>query len=1150
MNFLKNGSEHDSPTNGDRGQFRAALRAIKNQYVLLSKRNQELTVHLRENKEIIDRLRRKINILEDDQWKLSQELYQQIQNNGMARHDQALYRTLMNEVSIRRIHAYWSIKRRIIYILFKPWYLLKSSLLICRNDGILSFFNRLKLWLQGERSFALRSHESAVIPEDTRQKALQERYRMWIEQNEPGAQTLQTQRVTSRQWNNRPFFSILMPVFNTPVPVLEEAIESIVAQSYENFELCIVNAGTDPGTAGVLSRLSIRDDRIKVRNSVNKGISENTNLALSGAKGDFIVLMDHDDTLAPFALFAVAEAIRSNPRAQIFYSDEDKLSETGERVFPFFKPEFSPELLHSFMYIGHLTIYRKDLIDSLGGFRAQFDGSQDYDLILRASEITADIHHIPQILYHWRMLPVSAASNSGAKSYARKTNLAALADAMLRRGFKGEVKEYPFSNRFKFKIKDETLVSIIVPSDDLELIKECLAGIFRGTSYKNYEIIVVTNSSIVQQVSEDVSDQRVRFVQFNQPFNFSAKCNVGAQEAKGEYIVFFNDDMFPITRDWIQSMLEYAQQPEIGGVSPKLIYENDTIQYAGMVTGVRDMIGTAFHMQGRNDGFYQNMALSTRNVSLLTGACLMINRLFFWEIGGWDSIHAPIANSDIELSFRILEAGRRLVYTPFAELRHIGHKSIGKIDGGRRKDDLSHLYVLHRWGERLSNDPFYTAEMRKILYAAPPSVQISASSHLNGIVPSETVRVILVSHDMTLSGAPLMLFRFAKYLKSIGWFITVLSPKDGNLRAHYKDADIPVIIDPVALENPHEILHLFEPYDLIVLNTVHAWYGVHVAKRIAKPSLWLIHEPEFGADYVRGLDGIQTSFTIADALVYPSGETAQLYESFHRDNPNLILRVGIDDPTKLSLPLELLPEKSKKVRIVHVGTVEFRKGADILLEALQILPDEILQNLEVVFIGKLQEPSFVERVRRMAAAFPHTVFLGEIPHESLLACVKSADIFACTSREETGPLVVFEAMALSKAIISTKVGAAAEAIINGENGFLVERGDSKAIAESITILFEDIFLRANLGREARKAFERFFTIEHYHKKLKNICTALVGAQSILDAVGSQNGLYWSGAKSAVSLDAEFSKIDSLLSGLGEENGDFSDETAQVVGIRN
>ena len=492
------------------------------------------------------------------------------------------------------------------------------------------------------------------------------------------AAILKKQREFSRKLPAHVRFSLLTPVHNTPAGFLEEMFQSTVAQTYEAWELCVVDAASNrEETVETLKRWTGRDNRIRVeRLPENFGIAENTNHALRQATGAFVTCLDHDDVLAPFALYELARAAIEFPDADIFYSDEDRLSEKGKRHAPFFKPEWDPELLCASMYIGHLSAYRRSLAVELGGFRNEFDLSQDYDFALRVTECARAIRHIPRVLYHWREHPASG--STGGKPDARKTNLAALADAMRRRNLPAEIIEYPTANRARLKIKRWPRVSVIVPTDSPTRAQVCLQNLPRATKYPDLEIVLVTNSRLTESLKSVVpEDAPIQFVPYDKPFNFSDKCNAGARAATGERLIFFNDDVETAQADWVQNLIEPLQNPEVGAVAPKLLYENGKIQHAGLVMGVRGLAGTAFHQRPADSTEHFNLAQTLRDVAALSAACLAMRRDDFFRVGEFDAVNTPIAHSDMDLCFKVREAGLRCVYTPYATLRHAGHASIG-----------------------------------------------------------------------------------------------------------------------------------------------------------------------------------------------------------------------------------------------------------------------------------------------------------------------------------------------------------------------------------------------------------------------------------------------------------------------------------------
>lgn len=914
-----------------------------------------------------------------------------------------------------------------------------------------------------------------------RAQDLKVKYQAWIEKNEPSARPMS-------QWldNSFPYaptISIVMPVFNPPLDALRAALTSCLDQTYRNLELCIANGGTDAGVRRLLDETAALDPRVRLQHIPNGGISRNTNAAMLLADGEFIALMDHDDTLAPFALYAIVERLNKEPGLDIIYSDEDRLNIKGERCLPFLKPDWSPELLHSFMYVGHLTVYSARLLDLLGGFDPAFDGSQDYDMILRAMEVTKNIGHIPQVLYHWRMLPASA--SMGGKPDARVSNIAALDCAMRRRGYEGQVAALPHSNRFEFSVPSAK-VSIIIPSDDLDNINACLDDLYGRTNWTNTEVLVVTNSLVAAQMPRR---DRLRVIRFDEPFNFSKKCNVGAAHATGDYLVFYNDDVSPLTPNWVESLMEYAQQPEIGGVSPKLVHENDTIQYAGMVVGVRDLVGTAFHSHPRNDSYYSNMAISVRNVSVLSGACMMVRTSTFREVGGWDEVNTPVFNSDLDFSFKLREKGLRLVYTPFAELRHIGHKSLGVAAPRRRLADLSLLYMFERWGQYVGYDPYFPPNMRDLIYYdARGHAELRTAQAREIASPAKArMSVLLVSHDLSLSGAPIILFEIARYLQLAGVYVMVIAPEDGPMAARYQADGIQVIIDPDILTNPFKSTHLMSAFDLIVPNTVKGWHVVSAAKSIGKPCVWLIQESQFGAEYIRRDPPRQKSFTLADAILFPSRSTVALYDRFMK-GPHLVpIHYGISEPLTAGPP-PFLPNPTR-LNVVHVGSVEPRKGQDVVLAALRTMP--AVTRPEVFFLGRFLDEAYSAKMRTTAMDMPNVHFLGEVPRETALNYIRHADLLVCTSREETGPIVVMEAMALGTAVISSPVGSANEIIDSGKNGIICGITRPDDLARHFTLLTRQRDRLKTMATAGRQTYATRLQIARYGKDVLGIFKAAI-----------------------------------------------------------
>jgi len=420
-------------------------------------------------------------------------------------------------------------------------------------------------------------------------------YQEWIKR----ASTQQSQRSPSAA----PVISILVPVYNVEERWLKEMIASVQAQSYRHWELCMVNdCATDVHVATILNKFAEADPRIQVQHhDANLGIGETSNAALKLATGSFIVLLDHDDLLPHHALERLVEVIERHPESNLFYSDEDKIDAAGKRVSPFFKPDFSPTLLRSQNYFGHLVMMSRNLIDQVGGFHTGFDGAQDYDLVLRASEKATQITHIPEVLYHWRQIPGSTAAIYTEKDYAWDAGQRALQAHLDRTEVqaKAEKGEVPGTYFIKHTLVDQPFVSIVIPfRNETALLEQCLQGLLKNTRWQQFEVIAVDNQSDIDEVNalkqRWITDSRIRFSAFDQPFNFSAICNHGVAQSKGKYVVLMNNDIEIRSENWLENLLGHAQQPETGAVGTKLLYPDHCIQHMGIVTGIGNGAGHPF----------------------------------------------------------------------------------------------------------------------------------------------------------------------------------------------------------------------------------------------------------------------------------------------------------------------------------------------------------------------------------------------------------------------------------------------------------------------------------------------------------------------------------------------------------------------------
>jgi GT2 family glycosyltransferase/SAM-dependent methyltransferase len=537
-------------------------------------------------------------------------------------------------------------------------------------------------------------------------------YQVWLQHHQLTAHQITEMKAAMDAFSYMPLVSILTPVYNTEERWLRRAIESVRGQMYFHWELCLVNDGsTTPHVVRILDEYAAIDARIKVRQLPrNEGIASASLHALSLASGEFVGLLDHDDELSEDAVFEVVKRLNEDRSLDLLYSDEDKLDPEGRRVEPFFKCSWSPDLLLSMNYITHFSVFRRSVLDTIGGFRRGFDGSQDYDLLLRVTERTDKIAHIPRILYHWRKSLGSTAGSPSAKPAAYEAGHRALEGALSRRHVEGTVASMaPGRYVVRYRLRSKPLVSIIIPTRDrYELLSQCVKSVEEKTSYTHFEIVVLDNDSIEPDTLAylEAITERWRVHRCSGSFNFSRINNLGVAQAKGDYLLFLNNDTQVVRADWLDAMLEHAQRPEVGAVGAKLLYPDGRIQHAGVVLGIGGVAGHAFKHVPSGAPNYFDLADVVRNCSAVTAACMMVPRRVFEEVDGFDE-RFRVAFNDIDLCLRIRQRGYLIVYSPLALLYHYESASRGKL---HPPEDEELMWRL--WGQTIrAGDPYYSPNL-------------------------------------------------------------------------------------------------------------------------------------------------------------------------------------------------------------------------------------------------------------------------------------------------------------------------------------------------------------------------------------------------------------------------------------------------------
>lgn len=519
----------------------------------------------------------------------------------------------------------------------------------------------------------------------------------------------------------QPLISIILPTYNSDLFFLSEAIKSVESQSYNNWQLCIADDGSsDEKLLRFLKKLNA-DERIDINFiQENRHISIASNTAIELAKGEYITFLDHDDLLHPHALAVIVGQLNRDKNIDLIYSDEDKIDEVGNRSEPNFKPDWNPDLLLSQNYICHLAVYRKSIVEEIGGLREGFEGAQDYDLLLRVTEKTNKIFHIPLILYHWRAVPGSTALNAEEKNYAYNKASQAIRDCIQRRGLDAEVLPSSLGvyHRIKYNVGPlQPVVSIIIPTrDHVELLETCIDGILNRTNYTNWEILIVDNDSQQKRTHEyfrRIQSEKIRILKFSGKFNYSAINNYGARQARGEVLLLLNNDIEIIEPSWLNELVSHAMREEIGAVGARLYYSDDSVQHDGIVVGIGGVAGYANPRLGRFEvGTFGGSRL-IRNFSAITAAALAVRKELFEQINGFDEKNLEVAFNDVDLCLRLMEAGYRNLYTPYCELYH--HESLSRgLDVGSEKEarfKREAEYMKKRWLDVISDDPHYNPNL-------------------------------------------------------------------------------------------------------------------------------------------------------------------------------------------------------------------------------------------------------------------------------------------------------------------------------------------------------------------------------------------------------------------------------------------------------
>lgn len=923
-------------------------------------------------------------------------------------------------------------------------------------------------------------------------------YQQWVRNNSLKEKEYTCMKNMISEFKYLPKISILMPVWNIEKQWLVKAIESIQKQTYENWELCIADDySTKSYIKPFLKQLQNEDKRVKVVfKQSNDNISAATNTAFSLSTGEYILLMDHDDELTPNALFEIVKSLQIEDKPEIIYSDDDKIDENGNRYDPQFKPDWSPELLLSFMYISHIFCFKRELYEEVGGCRIGFEGCQDYDLALRMTELTNNIKHIETILYHWRSIEGSTARNANSKPKSFENAIRALQETLNRRNIKGLVSRPEFAKKSSlgiFNIDFPNIgpeVSIIIPTkNNKKLLERCINSIVRKTKYKNYKIVVINNASDEYESVNYIDMLRKSHSVFDIPnkndkFSFAFINNEAVKRIDSEYILFLNNDTEVISEDWLSSMMGYAQIDGVGIVGSRLLFPNNRVQHAGVVLGLYNgMVAPAFKLLPSFSLGYYNFAKVSRNYSAVTAACMLIKKDLFISLDGFDDNLFSVAYNDVDLCIKCLNYGKRIVYTPNAELYHYEGASRGYIDDIDEIVSYKRLYGGY-------NDKYYNRNLS--LY--DEQFRINPENSLEYTSNLVNKKILFCTHNLNYEGAPLHLYDIVKGIKKKyhNWDITIITPKDGPLSNMYQELNVNIYIYPFNIFNNleqesynNEIKNIKkfisgENFDLIFANTLETFHIIDIANELQIPAIWNIHESVNYKKYYSMIDDYVRNkylecFDSARKVIFVCESTLKLYNKNNIFSNFDYIYNGIDNRKINKFKAKFSKNEIKRylgisrdTKVVSiVGTVCERKGQlDFVKAAINIIQ---YRNDLIFYVIGCRESSYLDEIKNIININNCTdkiILIEETPNVYLY--YRSSDVFVCASYNESFPRVTLEAMAFDLPIVSTPVFGLKEQVIQNVNGLHFNPGDIKQLQNSIETILDDKQLYERLSNNSSK----------------------------------------------------------------------------------
>lgn len=929
-------------------------------------------------------------------------------------------------------------------------------------------------------------------------------YDAWLEVNEWNSRREALLKERLSRLSHPPLLSVVMPVYNPPPEFLDKAIASVVNQVYQNWELAIADdASTDPAVKESLQRWAEREGRIRIIFRQENGhISRATNSAVELARGDYFVFMDQDDLISPDALGEIALHLSEHPDTDILYSDDDKINAQGHRFAPQFKPDWSPELLLSYMYFSHLFAVKRSIFFEAGGLRTGYEGSQDYDFALRATEIARCVGHIPKVLYHWRVLPGSTASSGSAKPESFNAGMKAVQDALDRRGLRARVYQPDWAAKAACGIfshawpDDGPSVAVIIPTkNNVAVLRACVESLEK-TTYKNYEVVIIDNESDDRETLDYLRETRHKVLPVANPrgkFSFAAINNAAVKEVSADYVLFLNNDTEVITPDWLSQMVGYLGIPGVGAVGARLLFPDGRIQHAGIVHGYYNgMAGPAFKLLPAWNHGYLSYTMVARNYSAVTAACLLTRRDLFLSAGGFDAQNFSVAYNDVDYCYRLEASGHRVVYCPAAELIHHEGYSRGFADNPAEPAAFRKKYAGR-------SDQFYNPNL------SLADERFAVDSRCIALETLKPIRALMCAFNLNREGAPQSQFEMTVRLKEMGVIEPIVyCPHEGPLREAYEGRGIQVEIfdHPLAgvfdLPAYDRVIESFAGQieewgvELVYGNTRQTFYAIDAAKRTGLPSIWNPRESEDWQTYFNYL-GPEIAARALECFTYPykvifvSNATRESCLALNAHHNFITIHNGIDRE-RFAAALANHPRGAARsglgvsqdeVVVVTLGTVCERKGQIDLIEAIARIDEQSANKIKCFIVGH-HANDYGEHLRSALQSLPlvkrsRIVIASETSDPALY--YSAADLFVCASRIESFPRVILEAMAAGLPIITTPVYGITEQVQENINALFYQPGDGAGLADKIESFVREPRLLKKFAANSREVLDTLTDFE-------------------------------------------------------------------------